>query len=122
MNLNFRYRIAQLCGRGKYWRIWRIDCHSPIFYLPVFSYQLSIFTLKIQIRQIFPHQSLEISLFANIFPTAQLYYTVFKYALHYNERTNEYNYSLAQRMKNVLSFKVFSGRIGRKRMLLLSKM
>ena len=58
------YRIAQLCGGGKYWRIWRINCHLPIFYLPVFSYQLSIFTLKSK----FAHQSLEISLFANIFP------------------------------------------------------
>ena len=32
-----RYRIAQLCGEGKYWRIWRIDIHLPMFYLPVFS-------------------------------------------------------------------------------------
>ena len=24
-------------GREKYWRIGRIDCHLPMFYLPVFS-------------------------------------------------------------------------------------
>ena len=34
---------------------------------------------------------------------------------------NKWINSLAQRMKNALSLKVFSGRIGRKRMLLLSK-
>ena len=26
------YRIAQLFGGGKYWRIWRTEHHSPIFY------------------------------------------------------------------------------------------
>ena len=33
-----QYRIAQLrMWQGKYWQIWRIESHSPIFYLPVFS-------------------------------------------------------------------------------------
>ena len=31
------YHIAQLYGGGKYWRIWRIDCHLPMFYLPIVS-------------------------------------------------------------------------------------
>ena len=31
------YRIAQNSGGGKYWRIWRIKCNSPIFYPPMFS-------------------------------------------------------------------------------------
>ena len=31
------YRIAQLCGGGKYWWIWWIDSHLPLFYLPIFS-------------------------------------------------------------------------------------
>ena len=48
------YRIAQLCDGGKYWRIWQIDCHSPIFYLPVFSYQLGIFTLKSKLPNFSP--------------------------------------------------------------------
>ena len=26
------YRIAQNSGRGKLWRIWRNNCHSPIFF------------------------------------------------------------------------------------------
>jgi len=30
------YRIAQNSGRGKLWRIWRIECHSPIFYTTKF--------------------------------------------------------------------------------------
>ena len=41
LSLNFQllyvihiYRIAQLCGGGKYWRIYS---HSPMFYLPIFS-------------------------------------------------------------------------------------
>ena len=31
---DFHYRIAQLQDGGKYWRI---DSHSPMFYLPIFS-------------------------------------------------------------------------------------
>jgi len=34
------YHIAQNSGRGKLWRIWQIECHSPIFYLTKF---ISIF-------------------------------------------------------------------------------
>ena len=34
----------------------------------MFSYQLSVFTLKSKIAKYFPHRSLEIRLFANIFP------------------------------------------------------
>ena len=28
----YMYRIAQNSGGGKLWQIWRIECHSPIFY------------------------------------------------------------------------------------------
>ena len=34
------YRIAPLCGGGKYWRIWRIHCHSPIIYPPILTCHL----------------------------------------------------------------------------------
>jgi len=43
------YRIAQNCGRGKFWWIWWIECHSPIFYPTKF---ISIFhkTQNFQIK------------------------------------------------------------------------
>ena len=28
---------SAIIGWGKYWRIWQIDCHSPMFYLPILS-------------------------------------------------------------------------------------
>ena len=63
------YCIVQLCGGRKYWRIWRINCHSPIFYQPILSYQLNIFTLKSKIAKYFP-KSLEIrKLIRQYFPS-----------------------------------------------------
>ena len=59
-----------LCSGGKYWRIWQIDCHSPIFYPPILTYlPFSVLTSKSKFaKYVFPHQSLEISLFFNIPP------------------------------------------------------
>ena len=37
LRIMLEYRKAQLCGRGKYGKYWRIDSHSPMFYLPIFS-------------------------------------------------------------------------------------
>ena len=48
------YCIAQLCGRGKYWRIWQIDCHSPIFYQPCFLTNLVSLLLKPKLPNISP--------------------------------------------------------------------
>ena len=33
--IKFQYHVAQLYGGKKYWQILRIDCHSPMFYLPI---------------------------------------------------------------------------------------
>ena len=31
---------STIIGWGKYWRMWWIDCHSPMFYLPILSLPL----------------------------------------------------------------------------------
>ena len=57
-----QYRIAQLCGGGEYCEFGESTAIRNI--LPTnISYQLSILTLKskFEVRQIFSHQSLEIS-------------------------------------------------------------
>jgi len=32
VHVDMDYCITQNCGGGKLWQIWRIECHSPIFY------------------------------------------------------------------------------------------
>ena len=35
------YRTWENFGVGKNWRIWQIEGHSPIFYLPMFLFRIS---------------------------------------------------------------------------------
>ena len=53
------YGIVQLCGRGKYWRIWQIGCYLPCQYFLT----LSVLTIESNFAK---HQSLQITIIKKV--------------------------------------------------------
>ena len=63
------YRTWENFGVGKNWRIWQIEGHLPIFYLPMFLFRISFsYTCGSFARQYFTLQLIQISTFANVLP------------------------------------------------------